>query len=136
MSGWFKWLFIVFFVALLGVTAYLGYTYYSRLKKINQAAEQTNTVPVVIREFSGSILCIEEGGEATEAATLCTKGLFANDGKAYELTASPRVNLDAFSKGDRVILRGTLTEGLSPLGLEGVIYVTSAQQAPNVVDGN
>ncbi len=123
MSGWFKWLFIVFFVALLGVTAYLGYTYYSRLKKINQAAEQTDTVPVVTREFSGSILCIEEGGEATEAATLCTKGLFADDEKAYELTASPRVNLDAFSKGDRVILRGALTEGLSPLGLEGTIDV-------------
>ena len=137
MSGWFKWVFIVFFITLLGVTAYLGYAYYSRLKGLNTATEQADTIPVVTREFSGSILCIEEGGEATEAATLCTRGLFADDEKTYELTGSPEIGLDTFSKGDKVMIRGVLTEGLSPLGLDGLIDVveiekaatTSAQQA-------
>lgn len=128
MPNWLKIVFAVLILILLGVLSYLGYTYFSELKKTDSAAKKNPEESVVSQELVGSIFCIEEGGESTESSKLCTRGLYLDDDKAYQLSGPASVGINNFAKGDRVRVIGLLDPNTSPLGLEGTFSVTAIEK--------
>lgn len=122
MPGRDKIILALILMIFIGVGAYLGSSLFGK-SPAEFVVEETKPNRSQAQNYEGKILCIEEGGEATGASDVCTRGIFTNDEKAYELSGADGFDVNTAVKGEGVRVLGVLKNQISPLGLDGTLNV-------------
>jgi hypothetical protein len=86
-------------------------------------AAPTNMITV-----TGSIECLKPKSTAGQQVTSCAIGIKGDNGQSYALSSSDPATTGSLPTGQRVEVRGSLQQQITPYAAEGVIKVSSIQR--------
>ena len=128
----------VIITLLLGVIAYLSYTYFTEARElgfsINQTAPNPSQTSEPIRidksqakKYQGEVFCIHKMEKGASLALCTNPGIIMKNGKSYELIFDFGVSASKYTELQKVEVVGVISPGnsllLNDVGTDGVLGV-------------